>query len=430
MSGSSRAHRQLVLIAFGWLVTRLAIVQDLGWLRHGTSYEDVSVYRAWAIHMVHTHDLPTGSNWQYPVGAALLFLLAELGPAHYDRTFCLLMLACDLGVTAVLAAISYRERHFHGAWAWLIATTVFGPIILLRFDLAPTLALVAALALLWSGRRLQLFGAVIGIGLLVKLWPLLGLMAARTWRELAGAALWCAATVVIVIGAASIYFGDTLGFISHQAARGLEVDSVAASPWFLRDALTRAPLPFRFSSGATDLAGATANGVASALHITMLAAAVVIAVWWVAQSRTGALRSPAVARDTVLAALLWYLVISPVLSPQYFIWVMGLGALLLCSRESQMVRPLALLAVTLLLTRALMQSGSQLYATTHTTGTLTPTAITCLGLAARNVVLLLAALDATRITLGAQSSGRPSARAPQRGLISGSHERADLMTHN
>jgi hypothetical protein len=99
----------------------------------------------------------------------------------------------------------------------------------------------------------------------------------------------------------------------------------------------------------------------------------------------------------MLAAVLWYLVISPALSPHYFIWVMGLGSLLLCSRESQMQRPLILLAVTLVLTRGLMQSGPQLYAT-HLSGTLTPTTVTSLALVARNIVLLLAALDATRVT--------------------------------
>jgi Glycosyltransferase family 87 len=401
--GGLSARRQLTLIAVIWLVTRLALLQDLGWLGRTTSYEDVSVYRAWATQMVHTHQLPAGTSWQYPVGAALLFLLAELGPAHYDRTFCLLMLACDLGITATLATLSYRERRFQGVWAWLLATTAFGPIILLRFDLAPTLALVVGLAVLWDGRRVGLFGALIGVGVLVKVWPLLALVAARTWRELGRAVLWCAATVVIVTGAASIYFGDTFGFLSNQAGRGLEVDSVAASPWFLRDAFTGKPLPFRFASGATDLTGGGTGTVASVLHILMVLAALLIAGWWLTQMQAGRLASPELARDTVLTALLWYLVISPVLSPQYFIWVIGLGALLLCSPGSQMQRPLILLAVTLVLTRALMQSGPQLYAT-HRSGALTPTTITCLGLVARNIMLLLAAVEATRVTLTGKAS--------------------------
>ena len=427
----SSPRGQLLLVAVVWLLTRLALLQDLGWLGRATSYEDVSLYRAWATQMVHTHQLPTGTSWQYPVGAALLFLVAELGPAHYDRTFCLLMLACDLGITATLATLSYRECRFHGVWAWLIATTVFGPIIFLRFDLAPTLAVVLALALLWNGRRLERFGAVLGIGVLLKVWPLLALLAVRTRRELTRAALSFVATVVIVTLAASIFLGNTLGFISNQAGRGLEVDAVAASPWFLVDVFTGKPLPFRYSSGATDLTGATAGNVASVLHILMIVAALLIAGWWAWRSdatrRSGAARgagairdggagdsdgrvtsgtssAAATARDAVLTALLWYLVVSPVLSPQYFIWVMGLGSLLLCSREIQMQRPLILLAVTLILTRALMQSGSEIYATTHVSGTLMPTTITCLALVARNIVLLFAAVEATRVVISAHRS--------------------------
>lgn len=421
-SGLASQRGQVALIGFTWIVTRLAIAQDLGWFGPRTSFEDVSLYRAWATQMVHTHQLPAGTSWQYPIGAALLFLLAELGPAHYDRTFCLMMLACDLGITVTIATVGWREHRFHGVWAWLLSTTAFGPIILLRFDLAPTVALVMALAVLWSGRRLGLFGALIGVGVLVKVWPLLALVAARSWRELLRAALWCTATVVIVTAGASIFLGNALGFISNQAGRGLEVDSIAASPWFLRNAFTQKPLPFQFASGATDLAGGTASTVAAALHILMVLAAIAVAGWWVARLPpyrapvpagpslligpaaayvTPAERptSPAAARDAVLTVVLWYLVISPVLSPQYFIWVMALGSLLLCSRETEMQRPLILIAVTLALTRALMQSGSQLYATHLAAGALTPTTITSLALVARNVVLLLAALDATRVVL-------------------------------
>ncbi len=431
---TSRPRGQILLLGSAWLITRLALADDLHWFGRRTSYEDVSVYRAWAHEIVHTHHLPTGTSWQYPVGAALLFLLAEIGPGHYDRTFCLIMLACDLGITATLASVAYREHRFHGVWAWLIATTGFGPIILLRFDLAPTLALVAALAVLWRRRRAALFGSLIGVGVLLKVWPVLGLLAARTWREVLRAALWCGAMIALVTAVSSVYFGDTLGFISNQAGRGLELDSVAASPWFLLDAFTRSPLRFQFASGATDLSGAAEASVASGLHVLMAVTAVAIAGWWMTQARAGdwvlSMRAgrrvmrtrtgPHVTRtrtgrsvqrgfsggertdegtsDAVLTALLWYLVLSPVLSPQYFIWVMGLGSLLLCARETRMQRPLILLGVTLILTRVLMQSGPQLYAT-HLSGSLDPTTLTCLELVARNLALLLAAIDASRLML-------------------------------
>ncbi len=402
-AGGWRSPRgQLLLVAFVWLLTRLLMARDLGWLGSRTDYEDVGSYHAWALSMLHTHQLPTGSTWQYPVGAAVLFLLADVGPIHYDASFCLLMYACDLGITVTIATVAYRERRFRGAWVWLLLTTTFGPIMLLRFDLAPTLALVVALAVLWTGRRLNLFGALIGAGVLLKVWPLLALVAARSWRELVRAGLWCAATVVVVTGAASVYFGNTLGFISNQAHRGLEVEAVAASPWFLRDAFTQKPLPFRYGSGATDLAGATANTVASGLRVLMVLGAFAVAGLWVRRMRRRRETAAAEARDAVLVAVVWYLVISPVLSPQYFIWLMGLGSLLICSRETRMGRPLLLLLVTIALTCVVIQHAGQLYAHTYA-GTLAPTTGTALMLVIRNLLLLVAAFDATRILVSRPS---------------------------
>jgi len=416
-SGWRSAQGQLLLIACTWLLTRLLLARDLGWLGSKTDYEDVSGYHTWAVGMLQTHQLPTGSTWQYPIGAALLFLLADVGPARYDATFCLLMFACDLGITTTLAAVGYRERRFRGVWIWLLLTTMFGHIMLLRFDLAPTLTIVVALAVLWTGRRLDVFGALIGAGVLLKVWPLLALVAARSWRELARAGLWCVATLVVVTGAASLYFGHMLAFVSNQAHRGLEVEAVAASPWFLRDAFTQTPLMFRYGSGATDIVGSTANAVASALRILMVLSAFVVAGWWVRRVRHGPPATAAQARDAVLVAVSWYLVMSPVLSPQYFIWLLGLGSLLSCSRETRMQRPLLLLAVAFGLTCILIQGAGQLYARKYT-GALDPTTFTCLLLVTRNVLVLGATVDATRILVG-RRAGAARHAGPRQSLPRG-----------
>ena len=114
----------VLVVAGAWLITRLFLAHELGLLGGvGKNYEDVGLYQHWASSMAATHSLPTGSSWQYPVGAAWLFLLAHLENSHYGAFFCVLMFACDLSVTVLLTAVATRNRSYWGSgsgsfWYW------------------------------------------------------------------------------------------------------------------------------------------------------------------------------------------------------------------------------------------------------------------------------------------------------------------------
>jgi len=108
-------QRHMLLVALGYLVTRLVLLRELR--VSGRVYQaDVTYYHDWAQTMVSAQHLPTRDGWQYRVGAALLFLLSDVVPAHFSTVFNLLMFVCDLGVTVTLTAVAVREGRFRGVW--------------------------------------------------------------------------------------------------------------------------------------------------------------------------------------------------------------------------------------------------------------------------------------------------------------------------
>jgi len=388
----------------GYAVTRLVLIRELRVDGYVFS-PDVSNYHAWALTMVHTHHLPTDPSYQYPVGAALLFLLSNLVPAHFSTVFSLLMLGCDLGITLTLTAVAVRAGRFRGVWFWLVLVPVLGPIVLDRFDLAPTLAVVGALAVMSPRGRQALFGMLLGAGVLLKVWPVLGALACGTRQSLARTMAWCVTTVVGVTAISAIFLSNTFGFISHQSARGLETETIVATPWFLREAFTQTAIPVHFPPvGTLEISGALASDLASALRAVLFVLAGGLAVWWFTQTRRGRSVSIARGRDAVFTATLWYIIASPVLSPQYMIWLIGLGAICLCSPESVMKRPLGVIAVAVLMTRLMLGQVTQLYGGPGTVS-LHPTTGVALLLVARNVLLLLAAFDAARLLLAPEVRG-------------------------
>ena len=398
------SQRQVLLVMLGYLVTRLALIRELRVI--GYVYKpDVVNYHTWALTMVHAHHLPADPSYQYPVGAALLFLLSNLVPAHFSTVFSLLMLVCDLGITVTLTAVAVRAGRFWGVWFWLVLVLVLGPIVLDRFDLAPTLAVVAALAVISPRGRQALFGMLLGAGVLLKVWPILGGLACGTRQSLARTLAWCVTTVVGVTAISAIFLSGTFGFISHQSARGLETETILATPWFLREAFTQTAITVHYPPvGTLEISGALASDLASVLRALMFVLAAGLAVWWFTQTRRGRSVSIARGRDAVFTATLWYIIVSPVLSPQYLIWLIGLGAICLCSPDSVMKRPVGVIAIAVLMTRVMLWQPGQLYGGPGTVS-LHPTTGVALSLVARNICLLLAACDAARLLLVPKTQG-------------------------
>lgn len=326
-----------------WLSTRALIVAEVGfWATPNPRFEDVANYEVWSHFITANHALPDGEAWQYPPGAGFLMLLPRLFPVGYGEAFVGLMLLADFVGLVLLARLGRRSGNDTGVWVWLLGLPLLGAFAVLRFDLVPTVIAIAALLVIH--RRPQWFGALVGLGAAIKIWP--GLLLFGEWdrARLLRSILAALAAIALVFAISTIAFGDSTGFLSHGGDRGLQEEAVATIPWQLEQIVSGDPYPREIRFGAWEIATPTADTVATLLRWLTLVALAAAAIWWRCRARAiragcERLADPAVSRDFVFAVVLLVVVTSPVLSTQYMLWLLGLAAVVLSAGTTRLARP-------------------------------------------------------------------------------------------
>jgi Glycosyltransferase family 87 len=389
--------RSVGWLATAWVGTRALLVAAPGWSgypHHAAVVGDVRLYARWASILLSGHFPPHDPSWQYPPGAAGLLVLPGLTPLRYYPSFVVLALIVDALMLGVLVG---RGRSLAGAWLWIAGPTALGPIVLNRFDTVPTLLAVAALAI---GARAQAkpradrsfcAGVLLGLGIAVKVWPVLlipiaGGRGRQRGHLVAGAGI---VGVVILVGlAASGRLGEGLDFRHNQQARGLQVETVAATPYLLARAFGGSGIRVVREYGAYQVHGPGVPAVVTVTTVaTGLAIVAFLALAWRRPGNVG----------LGLAGLLGVLLVGRVLSPQYLVWALGLAAFGLTDRESRQRMTAGLLVAACALTQ-------WLYPIWYV-GLIRGAVGSTLLLAARNGVLLVAVGVALRAAL---SSPRPA----------------------
>jgi hypothetical protein len=337
---------------------------------------DVGIYQRWyACCFSHGRFPLADPMWQYPPGAALVLWLPGRLPGGYPGNFVFLAIGCDLAISLMLCQPVRRGGSLAGAWYWVCGVPLLGAVTVTRFDVVPVALSVAALCV--TGRGI-VRGALTGAGAAVKVWPvtLLAGTAPGHWRRNLAAAAAVLAAVCVIFGSA------TASFLGHQNARGVEIESVAATPFMIwRPAGWHLTAVYRF--GAWQLSGWHVALAQDASRLGLVLAAGAALGWQLLIASGRASWRPEFAADAPLAATLLFLVVSPVLSPQYLLWVTGLAAACLATgRTTQRPVALAVLAAAGL-TQLIFPTGwhSLLHGSDWVTGVL----------AARNMLLIVAA---------------------------------------
>jgi hypothetical protein len=383
-----------------WLATRFLMVAEIGtFARAHPHLQDVANYEIWA-HILSAHgEFPGGHGWQYPPGAGLMMLVPRAIPAGYGAAFVGLMLAVDLIGLGLLARFADRTGKEAGVWVWLLGLPLLGTFALLRFDLVPTVIAIGALLVIH--RRPGWFGALVGLGAAIKLWPVVLLFGEWDRRRLLRSVLAAAATVALVFLVSAIAFGGVTGFVSHTGGRGLQEESVASVPWQLAEIVSGDPYPREVRYGAWEIADSAADDVAAVLRVLTLLALGAAALWWWARARAiragrRDLADPDVSRDFVFTVVLLTVITSPVLSPQYMVWLLGLAAVLLSAVSSRLRRPAWIVLGAATVTTALARNPELILL--------------------RDLALLAATLDASIAMVGLLRGARPVAETnPQPG---------------
>jgi hypothetical protein len=250
-------------------------------------------------------------------------MLARVLPLDYLPAYVALMLVFD---AAILALVVLRSRTTAGGWIWVLGGLALGPIVLARFDVVPAAFAVGGLAALEAP---VLAGAVLALGAWTKIWPAVLALAsprvASTGRVLVGMVLVSALAeaCLLITGNAVRAFA----FLGYQKVRGLQIESLGATPFLFANALAGRPSthPIVYAYGTHQI-----TGPGTALAVALCTAASVAVLAWYIASTVRAWRRPRPASAGLwraLAVVLLLMLASRVLSPQYLIWALAIAAL-------------------------------------------------------------------------------------------------------
>ncbi|MFD0330920.1 glycosyltransferase 87 family protein [Streptacidiphilus monticola] len=269
-----------------WLATRtVLLLMVLGVLHVGLDVtSDVKViYQGWAA-VLRTGTFPLDDvTWQYPPLAALVIIAPSWLPWSYFASFLALLGICDAAAMGLLTRAARRGGATAGLWLWAAAVPLLGPTVYTRFDLAVTVLAMAALVFL--SRRPRVAGVLIGLGTMIKVWPVVLLIAARRLRVLAGAAV---SALVVAFGFAVFTVG-AYSFMGFQGSRGIEVESVPAVPCYFASLLFGWPGRTQMHYGSLEFLGPGVPVLAALMPLLTLAGLGWL-LWW--RRRAAAASSP------------------------------------------------------------------------------------------------------------------------------------------
>ena len=240
-----------------------------------------------------------------------------------------------------------RTRTVAALAAIAVFPLLLGSVVLTRFDLWPIAIVLGALAaLLWERNRLG-FG-LLGLAVAAKLFPavLVPLALSLVWhRRGRREALVCLGVLAGVVALAFLPFvvlgPDGVGYsLGRQLGRPLQIESLGAAFLLAGHHLFGLGIEMRSGHGSQNL-----DGTAPVVIATVLTAAQLGVLTWIW------LRRPRDGEELVrwsAAALVAFVALGKVLSPQFLIWLAPVVPLVAGRRG---LRASALLAVALVLTQ-------------------------------------------------------------------------------
>jgi uncharacterized membrane protein len=294
---------------------------------------------------------------EYPPGALPVFalpaLLTERGDqAAFQQAFEGLMVICGVAVIFLAALLL---AGLGASWARVVAVLggialfplLLGNVVLTRFDLWPAALMLAALAaLVWRRDRVG-FG-LLGAAVAAKLFPvvLVPLALSLVWRRRGRReALVCLGVFGAVVAIAFLPFlvlapdGVAYSF-GRQLGRPLQIESLGSAVLLAAHHLLGLDIEMRSGHGSQNLDGTLPALLAILLSLAQLG----VLVWIWLRRPTGA---EALVRWSA-AALVAFVALGKVLSPQFLVWLVPL-VLLVAGRRG--LQASALLALALVLTQ-------------------------------------------------------------------------------
>lgn len=194
----------------------------------------------------------------------------------------------------------------------------YGPLALQRFDLVPTLFVLAAVLARDRGRSAT-WSALLSVGAAIKAFPLFLYPALLRGERNLRRAIVAGAIPLLLSAAAVIVTGDEFGSaIGYHTERTLQVESLGASAFEVAHVLGASGISTRVGHGGFEI---SASGATAARWILVVIGAA--GYLWLAWAGG---RSKASNLQLVTALLAVLVVFAPVLSPQFLLWLLPISA--------------------------------------------------------------------------------------------------------
>ena len=375
-------------IALRWLLSRALTLAILVFGHESEVTGDVKYY-ARSLHQLFEGGGLGSTLQEYPLPVFLVilpqFLLGFLNEVAFSILFALSMMLVDAVFTGFLWRGDGRRRgDATNLWLWFVPA--IGPLAYFRFDLVP--AVLAGGAVLAAIRRPALAGGLTAFGAALKLWPAVMLPTFLIRRGDRRRVLAGFLVTGLLIGGIALALGGvsrTLSPLRWQSARGLQIESIAATPLMLaRMVHPVGTWDVRISKyKAFEIFGPGVHLTSQLTSVlTVLGGLLLVVLWWRAH---WASPSAATLGWIFLATALIVTVTNKTLSPQYLLWLGGpVAALAVRSPADPAVRTFArVLLVTAVATQLVFPVGYNALLKTHSFMPLVT-----LDLAARNLLLL------------------------------------------
>jgi len=285
---------------------------------------------------------------EYPPLALLFMTLPGLlasSQAGYEILFTLEMLILDLAGMLIIYSLSKRlELPVTKVLAVsTVSLLAVGPLIALRYDLAPAIMVLASVFFFTRGNYKTAW-ALLALGVMTKLYPIVlaPVFLLFHWRHhskrrlLAGAGVFAATIAIVSIAPVIISPEGFWQSFAYHSQRPLQIESTYSSFLLLGQVFGITSLETDFSFGSTNIISPAADFFAgSYIWFTLIALA---AVYWLFHKAGGRPPGPETGPDSDVAqanrlftfsllAILVFIVANKVLSPQFLIWLYPLVAL-------------------------------------------------------------------------------------------------------
>jgi hypothetical protein len=303
-----------------WALTASKLFPD------AISFGDLSLYEYWAYQVENgTGVYGLATEWVYPALAFVpIWIASALNTGSYEVSW--LALVFVLNTTALLLLIrpATTGRLFSGtyaSWAFLSALVLLGPVAVSRIDsVSVALAIFGLVAISRNSRGIA--AALFTLAGWIKIWPvaLFAAMIAVFKNKIQ------AVVVATIISASIIGIGllaggtKVFGFVLQQQERGIQIESVMATPWMWLAKFGSANIFFDDSILTNQVSGPLVQEVAAVSNYLLVAALGITAFLAVRAVRAGRNRNQ-VFVVAALTGVLDLIIFNKVGSPQFMIWL-------------------------------------------------------------------------------------------------------------